>query len=71
MKTYVTSRELAAGIGTKSRYVTELLREVGIRPAADPEILPGYRGSLYLRSEVPDDLSERRKETLSQIGRAR
>jgi hypothetical protein len=59
--TYVTSRELAAGIGTKSRYVTVLLQQAGVRPVADPKILPGYRGSLYRRSEVPDDLAARRE----------
>lgn len=61
IEAYVTSRELAAGIGTKSRYVTVLLREAGVRPVADPKILPGYRGSLYRRSEVPRDLAARRE----------
>jgi hypothetical protein len=61
MATYVTSRELATGIGTKSRYVTVLLREAGVRPVADPVILPGYRGSLYRRSEVPEDLAAKRE----------
>jgi len=48
-------------IGTKSRYVTVLLRDIGIRPVADPAILPGYRGSLYLRIEVPCNLAARRE----------
>ena len=49
------------GVGTKSRYVTVLLREAGVRPVADPKSLRGYRGSLYRRSEVPDDLAARRE----------
>lgn len=56
---YVTSRELAAAVGTKSRYVTEVLRMAGVDPVADPEILPRYRGSLYRRTDVPDDLRAR------------
>jgi len=55
--TYVTSRELAAGIGTTSRYVTVLLRQAGVRPVADPESLKGYRGSLYRRGDVPGNLA--------------
>jgi hypothetical protein len=58
---YVTSRELVAEIGTKSRYVTVLLREAGIRPVADPDILPGFRRSLHRRSKVPKDLAVRRE----------
>jgi hypothetical protein len=65
MATYVTSRGLAAGIGTKSHYVTVLLREAGSGQWPIPISCPvtgiavlEERGAGRLGREVEDGSSE-------------
>lgn len=54
---YVTTTELATGLGTSPRWIREVLQSAGIRPALSRST-SSVRVSVYLRADVPPNLAD-------------